>query len=86
MPSIFSKHLFHTRNYETTKQKGAGLQFFGSYMLAFVTISDTQIILHSNLVSNMNINRLVFSSSQIHFMSMGNWDQIVHASNGKQTQ
>lgn len=71
-------------NYETTKRKGAGLQFFGSHTLAFVTSSDTQIILYANLVSNMNINTLVFANSQIYFMSMGNWDQITHAS--KQTQ
>lgn len=34
----------------------------------------------------MNINSLVFANSQIHFMSMRNLNQIVHASNGKQTQ
>lgn len=58
----------------------------GAMLLAFETTSDTQIILYSNLVSNMNINSLVFANSQTHFMSMGNWDQIVHTSNGEQTQ
>jgi len=38
-------------NYETTKPKDAGLQFFESYMLAFVTTSDTQMIFYSNLAS-----------------------------------